>query len=72
MTNSTQIDGTTYLLATWGKNEWVSRYSQGDMAEIFTIDEIAGLEEGKAISKTTRGDTIIYRDMVAATRAANA
>jgi len=60
-----QIDGLTYLLTTETNGmEYVLRYSQADMEEIFTGDDRRELDAGEAVIH----GTVRYVDMLVAAR----
>jgi hypothetical protein len=65
---STKIDGLYFLLGTdTRRNEWVSRYSDAEMEEVFNDKERLALNSG--LSVRTRDGTI-WTNMVGAAHAA--
>lgn len=66
---STNIEGLNYLLVSCDNgDEFVSRYLDTEMAEVFTADERQQLTSGKAVVKPGRLGALRYVDMVAAAR----
>lgn len=63
---SAYVDGIRYLLAVMPTfPDHVARYSVGEMAEIFTVDQLHALDRGETVDH--RGTR--YTDMVLAARA---
>ena len=67
MFKSPAVDGIRYLLVTEaGHADFVLRYTTGEIGELFTVDQLNALADGKTIDG--RGGTRIT-DMVVAARA---
>ncbi len=69
MTATTAFEGTNYLLGiTVDGSEWVSRYTLGDMAEIFSEAELQELRETGKVHQFGKNGGIMWIDMIASAR----